>query len=333
MTSPFPTDMVTDLITAQWSSLENLNTRKRVLIEHPLKLYVSKSSEGNRVFIIDLEKIPQQIDPPEFKALKTIITDIDNRHEVIFELQNSDYSDVFDSFLFDLVTQSAQHDQMTACAVIVNRILRWTELFRRMSGDGLSEDEIIGLLGELLVVDHLIERGFDDSLVLLGWRGPEGDATDIGLEGFRIEVKTKRSTQHSHVEISSADQLRLDGKDLFLTRIQLTPAEDTGQSLRDMIHRVSERLKAKNRPLTNLNHKLSLVGYVENQKENANRYELVREDWFEVRDNFPRIDPDELPPEITKVRYRLELSKLDEYLTNPDTALKRFNDDGSRTER
>ena len=27
-----------------------------------------------------------------------------------------------------------------------------------MSGDGLSEDEIIGLLGELLIVDHLIER-------------------------------------------------------------------------------------------------------------------------------------------------------------------------------
>ena len=124
MTSPFPTDMVTDLITAQWSSLENLNTRKRVLIEHPLKLYVSKSSEGNRVFIIDLEKIPQQIDPPEFKALKTIITEIDNHYEVIFELQNGDYSDVFDSFLFDLVTQSAQHDRMTACAVIVNRILR-----------------------------------------------------------------------------------------------------------------------------------------------------------------------------------------------------------------
>ena len=98
---------------------------------------------------------------------------------------------------------------MTACAVIVNRILRWTELFRRMSGDGLSEDEIIGLLGELLIVDHLIERGFDDSLVLLGWRGLEGDATDIGLEGFRIEVKTKRSTQHSmskfHRRISLSD--------------------------------------------------------------------------------------------------------------------------------
>lgn len=332
MNNTFPKDMVTDLITAQWSSLANLNTRKRVLIEHPLKLYVSKSSEGNRVFIFELEKVHQQIDPPEFKALKTVVTDIDGHQEVTFELQNGDYSDVFDSFLFDLVTQSAQHDPLTACAVIVNRILRWTELFKRMSGDGLSEDEIIGLLGELLVVDQLIEKGFDDSLVIRGWRGPEGDATDIGLEGFRIEVKTKRSTQHSFVEISSADQLRLDGKDLFLTRILLTPSEDSGHSLRDLVEQVSQRLKDKNRPLTELNHKLSLVGYTDNQKENTNRYELVREDWFEVRDNFPRIDPDQIPSEITKVRYRLELDQLDEYLIQPENALKRFRDDGSRSE-
>lgn len=319
MNEQFAYNGVSELITNQWAELKNVHTRIRVLKSHPLHLYVSKSGDGNRVFIFSLEKINHEIKIPKFESL---ITTIDTEEsEIVFELLNADFSDTFDSFLFDLVVHSARYDRPQAGDIVLNRLARWTKMFKAGGASGLSEEELLGLLGELITLEKLIATGKNIPYVIESWRGPHGDATDVGTEAFRVEVKTKRSTQHNVVDISSADQLRTDDDPLYLNRILLKPSEVGGISVNKMVTEIKAAIESSGNDSSILTSKLAMIGFVWEQIENNNLFEIVRMDWYEVTAAFPRINPSHLPQEISNVRYRIDLTNLDEYLINPDDIL------------
>lgn len=325
MTEKFEYNGVSELISAQWAELKNLHTRIRVLKSHPLRLYVSKSGEGNRVFIFSLDKITNDIKIPKFEALTATIDHDDN--EIVFELLNADFSDTFDSFLFDLVVHSARYRKQQAGDVVLNRLSRWTKMFKAGGSSGLTDEELLGLLGELITIQKLITAGKEIPYVIESWRGPNGDATDVGTENFRIEVKTKRSTQHNIVDISSADQLRTDKDPLYLNRILLKPSEADGISVGSLIASIKEIIEASGIDTSILTSKLAMIGFVWEQAENNNLFEIVRMDWYEVTDCFPRINPTDLPQEVSNVRYRIDLTNLDAYLVDPESILNGEADD------
>ena len=319
MNEKFEHNGVSELITKQWTELKNVHTRIRVLKSHPLQLYVSKSGDGNRVFIFSLEKINQEIKIPKFESLITTIDTDDS--EIVFELLNADFSDTFDSFLFDLVVHSARYDQKQASDIVLNRLARWTKMFKAGGSSGLSEEELLGLLGELITIQQLIATGKNIPYIIESWRGPHGDATDVGTEDFRVEVKTKRSTQHNFVDISSADQLRTDEDPLYLNRILLKPSETGGISVAGMVSEIKTTIESSGNDSSILKSKLAMIGFVWEQIENNNLFEIVRIDCYEVTDMFPRINATDLQQEISNVRYRIDLTNLDKYLVNLEDVL------------
>lgn len=111
---------------------------------------------------------------------------------------------------------------------------RWRALFADADRRGLLSDEALtGLLGELLVVKHLLALGAPGDLRF--WVGPFNELQDFRSASHAIEVKATLVREGRIVTISSVDQLQEPpGADLLLvhTRLERDPG---GFALQDLV--------------------------------------------------------------------------------------------------
>lgn len=106
----------------------------------------------------------------------------------------------------------------------------------------MSDEKMLGLLGELVVLDHLAAR-LEPRRALEAWLGPDSEEHDFVLDDVDIEVKTTASEQRRH-RISSETQLQPSpGRPLWLLSLQYTRGGDAAQGIRlgDMVARVRQR--------------------------------------------------------------------------------------------
>ena len=111
----------------------------------------------------------------------------------------------------------------------------------------LSDNQEVGLYGELLVLDHLIDS-VGERTAVGSWRGPTWEEHDFGLDDFDIEVKTTLSEDRSH-HISSLTQLEPSpDRSLWLVSVQLTTGGVGGNTLPEQIRRIASRLLSPELP-------------------------------------------------------------------------------------
>jgi hypothetical protein len=103
----------------------------------------------------------------------------------------------------------------------VSAIRTSMRLFRRLLRDVrlIPQERIVGLLGELWVLNRLIDaRGHE---ALDSWTGPHGEAHDFRIGEAELEVKTTTRQRRVH-RIHGLDQLEPSvGAQLYLVSIQL----------------------------------------------------------------------------------------------------------------
>ena len=113
-----------------------------------------------------------------------------------------------------------------------------------LAGRGrLSEETALGLIGELLVLEHLLGTG-EESTAVDAWLGPLSEEHDFVLADLDAEVKTTLTERRRHI-IGSEMQLQTSpARPLWLVSIQLTRAGTAvaGFTLVDVITRVRTRL-------------------------------------------------------------------------------------------
>lgn len=113
----------------------------------------------------------------------------------------------------------------------------------------LSEEQETGLWGELLLLEHLIERE-GESFGIETWLGPAGSEHDFSFTAFEAEVKTTRSEARRH-QVGSETQLEpAPNRPLYLVSIQATLAGHAsgGRTLPQLVFAVRARLaKTTNR--------------------------------------------------------------------------------------
>ena len=102
-----------------------------------------------------------------------------------------------------------------------------------LSGLGrLSEQQEIGLFGELVFVRHLVDE-LGTAAAIGAWRGREEH--DFGFEEFDVEVKTTTREKRAHW-ISSFEQLDpSSGRPLWLVSFMLTTGGLAGETLPELI--------------------------------------------------------------------------------------------------
>jgi hypothetical protein len=180
----------------------------------------------------------------------------------------------------------------------------------------LSEQQEIGLFGELLVVKHLLGTMAADEAVA-SWRGPEGEEHDISLAGGDVEIKSTTAEERCHW-IGDLRQLEPTiGRRLWLLSIQLTGAGAGGLTLPDLIKQL-RLLVTPAAVLEAFERKLDAVRW---RNDTANLYVRrlrlrSKPECYEVDRDFPAITPQRLVAagldqrRFVQIRYMFDLSGL-----------------------
>ncbi|KAA9393011.1 PD-(D/E)XK motif protein [Kocuria coralli] len=112
----------------------------------------------------------------------------------------------------------------------------------------LSEDQEIGLFGELGLFAHLVAE-LGEEAATSSWLGPENEEHDFVLPDFDAEVKTTRNETRAHV-IGGLGQLAPSpARPLYLVSVQVTAAgaASEGQTLPERVNKVRAMLDSSAR--------------------------------------------------------------------------------------
>lgn len=194
----------------------------------------------------------------------------------------------------------------------LTRIRVWQEFMRR-GGDAILDPEAeIGLFGELVFFQSLIDCGMAATAAVESWHGPLDGAQDFFICAGAVEVKTTIAKTGFPAEIGSADQLDdFMRQPLFLAAVRLA-LNAAGVSLATLVEAVRSRLSAHPTALNTFNLRLLQAGYLDAISEKYTR-SFVHSDTriLRVDQKFPRLTKANLPAEITSVRYQIELDRIE----------------------
>lgn len=179
-----------------------------------------------------------------------------------------------------------------------------------------TEEKILGLLGELMVLTHAIDA-LGEECAISAWLGPLAAEHDFAFAHFDAEVKTTKSESRVHV-IGSETQLEpVRGRPLYLVSIQLTRAglAEQGFTLQSVIADTRTRLD-----LTRRTFDAAIAGLGWRDK-NADLYRVRYQSRSKPRaylvdDEFPAITSARLDrvvpqrPHVASVTYRVDVTDL-----------------------
>jgi len=209
-------------------------------------------------------------------------------------------------------------------AVAVHEVLgTYHELMRGLGR--LSDQEEIGLFGELLLLGRLID-GLGESIAVTSWRGAISEEHDFGLPDDDVEVKTTTGENRRHW-IGTATQLEPTvGRPLWLLSLQITSAGAGGLSLPEVVSSVRMKI-VDGKVRTVLEDRLARVRWRDDQAALYGRRFRLRTDpaMFRVDAGFPAITPSKLEAagvpvaRIKGLTYLLDLTGVS--TTHPPSAL------------
>jgi len=157
---------------------------------------------------------------------------------------------------------------------------------------GLSQDKEVGLFGELLVLEYLIDN-VGGGPAAESWQGPLSEEHDFVLTDVHLEVKTTSGEQRRHMMHGFTQLVPLRGVRLSLVSIQLTRSNSQGgRTLAQLVSHVRGKAGG-HRP--KIDDALEAVGWRDDEVDLYSTFWALR--------NEPRAyDIDERFPALTLVR-------------------------------
>lgn len=279
-----------------------------------LHLYIGKDSNGHYAFEFRGHYSPVRLVGSEV----ILVTQTKQRNilSLCFSLENPDLLEYFCTFCEDLVNSTLEIvDDNIAYKLLCSRYLSWKKLFKPNQAR-LNEQEVMGLIGELLFLrDFMFTKyGFDISLD--SWTGPEYTRKDFSLKETWHEVKTI-SAGKGTVKISSIEQLDSDViGTLCIYQVEKMSPSYNGIKLNAIVtdilailpHNVQKELFLS---------KLSDFGYDFSTEYDNFVFSLINHSHYTVDTGFPRLSRDSIASSIQKAQYDIIIADLEPYrLTN-----------------
>ena len=199
----------------------------------------------------------------------------------------------------------AGHAALKACVTTLGEFRML--LVPRQSNVG--DQQIVGLAGELLLLDELLEINCQACDL---WRGPLGERHDFRAGKIAIEVKTSGRVGNEVLQVTSVDQLlEPAGGELCLARFTLEETAGGQLSISSLFSRISEKVSD---PLQ-LRDLLARLDCPDPQSPDWNSLSFDLEEMriYRVTDEFPRIVPDSLvagglPAGVDRLKYEVDLA-------------------------
>lgn len=282
----------------------------RVGDNRDISLFVGKDEKGNFAFDFRGKYVPVKI------AQSDVITvqqgKSGDKYILRFSLCNAELLEYFCTFCQDLLdsTEAVKTDEdayKTLCA----RYFSWKKLFRPNSG-GMNDNEIMGLIGELLFMqDYMIPQwGIEKSLD--SWMGPEKTHKDYSTDNVWYEIKAI-STGKESVKISSLEQL--DGEDegyLAVYCLEKMSPTFSGIKLNALVQSLMSKLGNLQNRETFMS-KLSMYNFDFSPEYDNYVFTQVGFSMYSIGEDFPRLCRKNISNAINKIQYEIFLTELEEF--------------------
>lgn len=281
----------------------------RVSDSHPLELYIGKNEKGYPTLRYNGDFQPVKIVGNSILEIKQVKTA--NYISILFSYTAKENFSLFYNFCEDIINQTSDYSGNDGYIEIVNRYNQWKKMFYGNSKI-LSENEVIGLIGELLFLKDYCFPIYGISIGLNGWSGPEPTHKDFSYKNEWYEIKSINSFKNT-VSISSIEQLDslVEGKLVVYSFEKMSPSFN-GISLNALVGMVSNTIQYET-DKDIFFEKLKQVGYSYNEVYDNYVYNMVNVDKYVVNAEFPKIKAEDLPNGIGKVQYEILLSLIEKF--------------------
>ena len=256
---------------------------------------VENLPEGNGFAVIAVDLVPVS----ENRVWFALLRQIDGNLEM-FTMMASD-------IVATLKASKAANDNVLF-KLFLRRINAWQGFMQHGRDGVLSPSAEVGLHGELVVLGTLLQSGLASNKAIESWRGPLDGIQDFQLGTGAIEVKTTISCGAFFATVTSLDQLDESLiNPLFLAGV-LLKLDESGLNLLDRVAWIQSLLDQDSEALTVFGTRLLHAGYFPSMSAHYNRRFLHdRTRIFLVNNSFPRLTHANVPHEISKVRYEIDL--------------------------
>jgi hypothetical protein len=241
---------------------------------------------------------------------------------LVLSLEEPARGDLFAAVCSDClraVMRGEEEREDNLLSVFAARLLAWRAFLRDQTG-ALSRSEMIGIVGELLLLGQLLDIGAD---ALGAWKAPDDGLHDFELAGDSIEVKTSLGGARQ-LHVSTLDQLDDAGlASLHVAHVRLIEVPD-GEALADIADRIEAQLSGE-RARGAFRNALLRRGLAPGADGDVGpRVRLVGTDFYAVREGFPRLRRGEVALGIAEATYQLEVRTLTEFQADGEAVLSRF---------
>ena len=231
-----------------------------------------------------------------------------------FTLTNEEVSGLFFIFCEDILEMMSNlQDQNQGYQSISNRFSQWKQMFVSSKKKKLKEQEIMGLIGEILFMRGWLAQQYGLSEALKAWSGQELTHKDFSVNDTWYEIKAVTRGKPT-VRIASLEQLDSETTGfLVVYPFEKMSEEYNGISLNSI---VVETLKvfpnAEDAEL--FKRKIALQGYEYSNYYDNYVFVVGDPKHYKIDDDFPRLTRKDVPVSVANCIYDLLLRDLERFV-------------------
>lgn len=290
--------------------------------DHPLDLFRGKDHEGHYIFSFKGHvSNDESIKLPKLATLEiTLEHGPGDLWEFAIRLLDMSQVDIFRALCSDLMIATenlSRKDDRAGVEIMLARLRRWQDLLKVRREKRLSEAQVIGLFGELLLLRDTFLEKLSPLAAVSAWRGPHSDEQDFLLGDWLIELKTQLSSSDSKLQISSENQLDPKSGRILLCHQTLGVASGEtkdARNLNSLVSEINEILAERDfAACDRFVATLIECGYTELPEYGADSWVLNERCFFMVEGEFPRITSSDLRPGVVEVQYSIKLESCGDF--------------------
>lgn len=275
--------------------------------------------------------------PPGLPQLSEAVTIVraEREHDgtwiLLLTLNDSKFSDVFVQLCGHVQAKvSKSKTEAAGISTAMECFMEWRQLFQSSKKHILSMQERRGLFAELDFAFNVLGRRVGPAAVVEGWQGPYGSDQDFQFVDAHYEIKSRYSTTHA-LQIASEHQLEGDNITLVCVEVASSSNELPGfKTLPEYASWARDSLTQDGGDLEVFDSALEQIGFNPNDETYSEDYFQAQSyTYFDVSGNFPRITSRDIAIGLSSVKYRIDLTSIDEFIIDEETALSLMKSYGS----
>ena len=314
-----------------WESINNESKNddslafaaREIQTDSKSKLFLASNIPLNkRLLFVLLENVPENISFPKFQGIeisifKTSLGFYKDKNFLCLKQSIEGVDNIFELVISDIAnTIINMTPEKNLITTFLDSLETWKQFFEKNKSKSLSIEKQKGLFGELIYLRDFVFKEIDFSTAIESWKGPDRAYHDFEFKKMAVEIKTTSGKEHKKFMISSEKQLdMLELDNLYLGLFSLNVHfNDIGQTLTDLIDECDNLLSEFSAARYAFDLKLLKSGFLQEHKLEYNtRFSISSIDFFEIKDDFPKIIKNNLPTGLGDIKYSVMVSACERF--------------------